>query len=324
MKLRFGAFFLSLALIMPLTLPVSASTQSVDDILSDFHVEILDAVLERQDGRTVNGVSDNSDNIRHETVQKLQKLGYSAYEVTGSTYDDIQEVLRTDLSALGLKKNCSYVIVVGDDSNRPSQSRSTIGSTYNYTYNGTTYKMRTVKITSADDPNYQQASSVNLLSSHSDSVVQALLDATISAYTSVIGVPKVFGTIASLTGLTKVNLTSSKSTAVFHAGSTWTRTFTQVWDDNFSAWTYGSSIEYVTKVCHINGLKYNSSLDCYEEYTSGKQQDVTKSPHYDSNTWRNEQAIIGLLNAWPVFYDKAGDAYYKYDSRIIVTHREGF
>lgn len=304
------------------TIPVSASsTISVDSILSDFHSEVLDVVLDQPNSRAA---SDNLNTIRSETVQKLLKLGFEAYEVTRNNFDEMQESLNTDFAMLGLSKDCSYILVVGDDTGTASMARSKIGSTYNYVYNGTTYTMRTIKITSADDSNYMQATPINLLTSHSEAFVQALLDATIGLYTTVLGVPAWIGTIASLTGLTEVNLTATDSTAVYHAGTTWTRTFTQVWDDNFNAWTYGSSVEYATQVCHINGLIYNASTNEYEDYTSGKEKHVTYSQYYYSSTWKNEKAIIGLLSAMPIFYDKTGDACYEKDSVIIVRHREGF
>lgn len=326
MKTRFIALILCFALIISLQLPASATTvTSVDEILSDFHTEIFDAIQGKQNTRTAgNDATESIAEIQHSTVLKLQSLGYDAYEITSSNYDDMQDTLDTDLSVLGLSKECSYIVVVGNNAVESSNTRSTIGSTYTYTYDGTTYTMRTIKVTSADDSNYMQATSKDLMTSHSDSVVQALLDATIGAYAELLGVPSVFGTIASLTGLTKVNLTPAKSTATYNAGSTWTRTYTQVWDDNFSAWTYGSCVEYVTQVCYVNGLSYNATTDRYEEYTTGKQQDVTRSQYYYSSTWKNEQAIIGLLTAWPVFYDKTGDAYYTYKSSTIITHKEGF
>lgn len=322
MKLRVVALALSIIMIISLSLPVSATmVKSADEILSDFHSESLEVV---QKQRNTRAISNDLGILRHETVQELQKCGYDAYEVTGSNYDDIQATLNTDLSGLGLNKDCSYIIVVGDNTTETSGARSTIGSTYNYTYNGTTYTMRTIKITSVDDSNYMQATQKDLLTSHGDAVVQALLDTTISAYMTFLGVPTVFGTIASLAGLTKVNLTAAKATATFHAGTTWTRTFTQVWDDNFDAWTYGSSVEYSKQVCYVNGLKYNASLDSYEAYTTGNKQKTTYSQYYNSSTWKNEQAIIGLLNAWPVFYDKTGDACYEHNSTVVVKHREGF
>lgn len=322
MKSRICALFLCVAMIASLSLPASATTtKSVDDNFSTFHSEIFDAV---QNQLSTEAISNDLEMRRHETVQELRRQGYDAYEVTGSNYDNIEATLNTDLSAIGLSDEFSYIVVVGDNTGVSSDSRSTIGSTYNYTYNGTTYTMRTMKITSADDPNYLQSTSKDLMSSHSSSVIQALLDATIGAYMSFFGVPMIFGTIASITGLTAVDLTSNSATAVFHASTAWTRTFTQVWDNNLNAWTYGSSVEYAQQICFFDGLRYNAELNTIERYESGVKEKITYSQYYNSSTWKNEKAIIGLLTAMPVFYDKTGDACYEYDSSVIVRHREGF
>jgi hypothetical protein len=307
--------------------PISASaatTSSVDEILSNFHIEVHEALRNQKNTRTASGnTSSDLEAIRHETVEKLQKLGYEAYEVTGSNYDAVGDTLNTDFTTLGLSKGCSYIVVVGNDASNSQQTRSTIGNTFYYTYQGVKYTLRTIKITSADDSNYMQATSVDLLPNHTENVIQALLDATIGAYTA-LGVPTIFGTIASLTGLTRVNLGGQNATAIFHGGTTWTRHFTQVWDSNMSAWTYGSSVETATQVSYVNGLKYNATTDQYAQYTSTSKSVVTYSPNFGSPTWQNEKAIIGLLSAMPIFYDKTGDAYYTYNSSRVITHREGF
>lgn len=303
-------------------IPVSAnSTTSLDSILADFHSEVLDVAQAQSNSRTVSG---DLNNIRLGAVQRIKELGLEAYEVTSTNFVTIQEALNTDLAMLGLSKDCSYILVVGDGTTTSSTARSTTGSTYNYTYNGTTYKMRTITITSADDSNYMQATAVDLLTSHTTSFLEGLLDGIIGMYTEYLGVPEWIGSLASLTGLKVDELSNKNSTAIYHAGTAWTRTFTQVWDDNLGAWTYGSSVEYSTQVCHVNGIKYDKDQNEPVDYTTEKERIVTRSQYYYSYTWKNEQAIIGLLTAMPIFYDKTGDAYFVRDSKVIVRHREGF
>lgn len=225
---------------------------------------------------------------------------------------------------MGLNKDCSYILVVGDNSSDITQPRYTIGNTFYYTYQGVKYTLRSIKITSADDSNYREISWENLLVNHTENILQALLDATIGAYTAALGIPTIWGDIASLTGLTTVNLRNSEATAIYHASTNWTRHFIQVWDSNMSAWTYGSSIETATQLSYISGTKYNPILDVCEQYTSDYKQLVSYSPNFGSTTWQQEKAIISFLNGTPIIYDKTGNAYYTYNSSIIITHTEGF
>jgi len=332
MKSRLISILLSFTLIVSVTLPASASaselpSKSVEEILSEFHsrsFELTQSQTNRPSTLTDN-TSESLASIRHETVNELLNLGYSAYEVTSSTYDTVEETLNTDLSNFGLQKDSSYIVIVGDTTAGTAQSRKTTGPSFYYTYGGIQYKLRTVTVTGNDSSNYIQTTPVNLLKSHTDEVVENMLNATIGAYATALGVPAIFGTIGSITGLTTVHFVSAQAaTAVFQAGSAWTRVFTQVWDNNYETWVAGSSVEYVNKTCCINGMKYVASINACAPYMTEQKNDVSYSRNFDSDKWRNENAVIAFRGAFPNISDSVGDVHYTRDSKVIVTHRGGF
>lgn len=302
--------------------------ESVQEILSDFNIKNLKLAMSQSNAPTTfqsSSASENLASIRHETVNKLSDLGYSVYEVTSNTYDNVEKALNTDLSSLGLQKGASYIVVVGGDKTDGSQARQSTSTSYSYTYDGKQYTLRTLTVTGTDSASYIQASAVDLLTKHSDTIIENMLNAIVAAYAEAAGVPKIIGTIASITGLNAVHFTSSDtSTAIYNGGSSWTRVFTQVWDDNYNQWVSGSSVESVTQLCYISGVKYDSSKNQCVPYSSLNKTVVTNSENYNNAKWRNDNAIVAFRGSFPRIHDPSGDAYYLYDSKIIITHRDGF
>ncbi len=331
------ASLLSVAIIFSLATPCFASgsisscespAESVQEILSDFNFKSLKLAMSQSNVQSTfqsSGISENLVSIRHETVSKLSDLGYSVYEVTSNTYDIVEEALNTDLSSLGLKKGASYIVVVGGSETDGPQVKQGTSETYSYTYGGKQYTLRRVTITGNDSPSYVQVSSVDLLEKHSDTIIENLLNATIGAYAEAAGVPKIIGTIAALTGLQPVHFMSSNdSSAIYHGGSSWTRVFTQVWDDNYDQWISGSSVESVAQLCYVDGVRYDSSKKQCVHYESLNETVVTDSDNYGSSEWRNDNAVIAFEGAIPRIHDPSGDAFYVYDSKVVITHRDGF
>lgn len=327
---------LCIALIVATVLPVSVtavqSKESVEKILAEFQSKVFEAKQTKQHSFANNGTYDDLDMLQSQTIQKLRDNGYDAYGITNANYDSAQELFNTNFSDIGLKKECSYIVIVGNPdsgmSSINSRSRSTVGSTYSYTHKGVTYTMRTVTVTSSDDPNYHQMSEVDLLTSRTDSFIQILLNASLESFAEYLGISKVFGTIRLMMDIVgiEVDFSGDDCLARLNAGTAWTRTFTQVWNDNFNTWEYGSSVEQADQLCTVTGMAFVHEAGQYQELKGPKKRIIVKSANYDSFTWKNSQAITSMLSGMPVVYDKTGDIHYrlKENSKILVTHREGF
>lgn len=305
----------------------SATPKSVEEILAEFQEKSFDlARLSDGDIAPLTAqTTEDFDSIRQETVAKLVSLGYTAYEVTDDTYDSVENILNTDLSSMGMQRDSSYIVVLGRSSSEKSRSGKAYDDSYSYTYGGETYKLRDVTVTSADSPNYSQISTVDLLESNTDTFIENMLNAAVSAYATALGVPAIFGTIGSITGLTTIHFSSSKrSSAIFNAGSSWTREFTQAWNSDFETWEQGSYVEYVRKACVISGMRYDSTVNRCVPYDSNEESDISYSKNYHDETWRKDNAVIALRGGLPVIRDSVGDIYYEYDSDVIVKHRGNF
>lgn len=330
MKSRIIALFISFILIasmLPSALASAIPSRSAEEILTEFHHKSF-TLIQPQANNSLSiatHTSENLDNIRHETVATLVDNGYDAYEVTSSTYDTVEEFLNTDLSSMGLQKDSSYIVILGAINREMPQGRSSAEASYSHTYGGVTYTLRDVTVTSTDSANYAQISAKDLLERRSDAIIEGMINAAVSAYATAVGVPAIFGTIGSITGLTTIHFTSSQnSTAIFHAGSAWTRIFTQVWDNEYNSWVQGSCVEYVKKTCYVNGMRYDSTANECVPYISDYKAHTSYSSNYSDKTWRKDNAVIAFRGAFPLLLDSVGDICYEYDSKVIITHRGGF
>lgn len=298
------------------------STDTVlEDILSSYHLQMQNVTSDKSLG-VLNAVESSRREIQEETVRVLNEAGYEAYDVNPSTFDELQIVLATDFNALGLESSSSYIIVIEGEGNDNTAPYATAGSSFTHTYGGTTYTMRYLTVTAADDPAYGKADTVDVLASSSQSAITNCLNTALSAYISAVSSP--LGTVASLCGLdvSKFN-TSKTSTLSLNGGSNWTRIYTQVWSTYDNAWALGSCVEYVKANAYMSGQYYSASQNKYVAVPTNAKSATAYSSNYSDTTWRKNQAAIGF-NSSSIKYNTVGDAAYKYGSSTKITHRENF
>ena len=142
---------------------------TIEEILNDFHQKAFETQMTAEaDAPSTysRGSSAGSKTLEQETVDTLNAAGYTAYNVTGDNYDSLESTLKTDFSAMGLSKNSSYIVVIsGEDRSNSNNPNSRLGNipeydlidpgggglpSFEYTYNGKTYSMRYVTVTTAD------------------------------------------------------------------------------------------------------------------------------------------------------------------------------
>lgn len=182
--------------------------------------------------------------------------------------------------------------------------------------------MRYFTITAADDPAYGKASSLNVLSSNSQTLIKNCLDTAISTY--IYAVSSGLGTVASICGLSVSNFsTSQTSTLSMNGGTNWTREYIQVWSDYDNLWLFGSCVEYVTASSYMSGQYYSASQNKYVAVPNNTKSTTKYSSKYNDSTWRKERAVFGCLNLW-IQYDLVGDVEYRYGGSTKITHRESF
>lgn len=325
---KITSLFLSVVLLLPL-LPYAANAtpaeqaaleNEVISILDDFHTKSQQA--QKNENRTTYSMTDcESNKIRKETVQALQDAGYEAYDVTRDSFEQVEQALCTDLDAIGLSKDYSYIIVISGE-NAPSPSTrdaygGTPGSSFSYTYNGTTYTMRYMTVTAANVPAYGKVSTVNLLESRSRTVIMNCLNTVITTFLDAAWSP--LGTVASLLGFDISNFAPDETASLtLNAATNWTRVFTQVLDPYDEGWFYGSSVEYAKTSCYLSGYYYKASTNAYTPVNADERTATEYSEHFYDAAWRKRTAIDSLFAI--TTYDTVGPIKYAYGSVVKVTH----
>lgn len=324
---------LLVVVIMVLGIPVSAAdvvettqTASVEEILSDFHIKLHAAKVAANNNARSASNSDNN-KLLEDTVKTLTDAGYEAYSVTGATFEAVEEALDTDLSAIGLDPNYSYIVVAeGEPLN--TNTRDALGGTpstsFSYTYNGKTYTMRYLTVTAADDPAYGKTDEYDLLESAFGDFVVRCLDASIQVTLDYIANPVPLGTVAGLLGFSVGNIdTSSPMSLRLEGSANWTRVFTQVLDPSDGLWIYGSCVEYVNSLLAMSGSYYKAATNRYTTIAKEIDVDTVYSDEYFDLDWRKEKGAYGAVNYWTQ-YDTVGAVRFHYDGDVVITLLENF
>lgn len=299
---------------------------SVEQILSDFHIKLHTAKTAANDNSRAASNSDNN-KLLEDTVKTLTDAGYEAYSVTGTTFEAVEEALDTDLSAIGLDPNYSYIVVADGEPPNTSTRDALYGTpspSFSYTYNGKTYTMRYLTVTAADDPAYGKTDDYDLLESDFDDFIVRCLDTSIQMTLDNIAAPVPLGTIAGLLGLSVGDIdTSSPMSLRLEGSANWTRVFTQVFDPSDDAWIYGACVEYVNSLLAMTGSYYKAATNRYTTFAKEIDVDTVYSDEYFDLDWRKEKGAYGAVNYWTQ-YDTAGAVRFRYGGDVVITLLENF
>lgn len=293
-----------------------------EEIMNEYYsarIEIL-----QSDNAVISLYNSELDILKNERNQALLDAGYTIYEVNNNNIDFIEAELETDLGEIGLDDGGEYLIVLGKDMQEGVNGDAS--SSFTYTYNGKTYTMRTLTVTANSDeasPLYVQASDVDLLSSSAQTVITNALNTVIYACVSAASTP--LGTIASICGFDISRFyPNSQVTMRLNAASNWTREYTQVYDDYYKTWTYGSYVENVYCLTYISGSYYKASDNLMDTFPEDKSGERIYSAQYYNSTWRRQQAAIAFSSGSVCIADRTGAVQYKYDDKVKITHPENF
>lgn len=280
----------------------SAPHPDIQRIFDDFHTRCME--IESESSTKSRATTDTErlySLAKSEAIAQLEDAGYWAYDINSNTYDSIEDTLSTDLSQMGLDPNGSYIIVIAGEepsinaSSSSPQSRTTILPSFTHTYNGYTCTLRYVYVTASDYSGYSQANSVSIINNSNGSQIieNALNSLVTSAIDSISGyIP--FGTIASICGLSLVNFNTSLSTTmILHGDATWTREYTQVYEENSDVWLSWVSVDYVVVRTFMSGSYYVAHTNIRKNIPDNLKIESRYSEHYNDVSWRKNQAIWG-------------------------------
>ncbi len=301
MKLRkFVASGLLLAMVsnsIPLTSVAAVDTPvsiSKEAIMNEYRQNVAEAYAISATPAQV-----NVESYMKQTVHKLNAAGFEAYYVSSETYDEVETELKTDLSDMQLSPEYSYIITLGEDS---PETRERYGNEYSYTYNGTTYTMRTVTVDASDgDVRYSQSKPVDMLSTFGDELIQSILNTVITSYADYVS-GGVLGTLADILGFDYTDYQpSNQNTLTATCYVEWTRTYHQVLSPYDSYWYNGAYTEYADYGMDIDGRLYNNNKGRYDIVSEKNAvEERLTAPNYTNKAAVNRSAVVGFLGGYIV------------------------
>ena len=286
---------------------------TIEEILNDYHQKTLESRTANERGAAANysrNSNSGSKSLEQETVDILTAAGYEAYNVTSDNYATLETELKTDFAEMGIDPNGSYIVAVGgQDSNITKSDSRAINlpseedfggqdGSFTYTYNGTTYIMRFVTVTAADDPGFRVSTAYSLSNiDNKPNIIGDILSTTLSmAIDSKTGkIP--IGTILSLLGgwIPRDNqgnlLVLDSNTIIIHAETVWTRNYIQIWHSGYGRWYTAQSSAYANSLAYCAGTAYDSALNRPVPVIGEPQSKTTYALYYNNTEQRKIIAV---------------------------------
>jgi len=317
----------------------ASAKPTVEEILNEYHKAAFEAqyAAEADTSATYSprsGLGDKT--LEQETVDTLNAAGYEAYNVTPANYSALEDQLNTDFADMGLDPDGSYIIAIHGEDSASSNTANGVSpraivpppiddhigrTTFDYTYNGTTYTMRYVTVTPTENSNLIQIHdrSVQLLNQNPDNVSLPFINLTLTALSFVPAV-STQATILSLlfSSIPNVDLTVPRSIA-YTPTSLWTITYTQVYHSEDQAWKSSTAIEYVIPQCFIDYYYYDPTIQLVVRSSVTSQLPTIYSEHYNDQEHMKQIAAIAFERG-ACAVDPVEEVVYKYNGNVAATH----
>ena len=283
--------------------------------------------------------------IIQETISDLQSAGYIAYNVVASNYNHLENSLNTNFSELGLDPNESYIITIHGENtagNLRSNGITVLGaptednlddgsSSFPYTYNGVTYYMRYVTVTPSSNSELRCTSTYALdRIPTKPNYIGDIITTLIAMYIDAVSGKVPLGTIASLLGewatdgTNENNLQLEGDQIVIHAGSSWTKSYIQVWNDIYDIWQTRQCSEYAYTTAYGSGMALNELTEQFEPVIGATISKTTYSYKYNNTNQRKIDAVQAFL-ANTAYYTYTGDLdFYLVDPEDADTLNWGY
>jgi len=319
---------------------------TMEDVLSQFHTQVHsvnvyyeEAVLQMEEMQSNHVEYDDRVFLEHhllvqereagvslaseQAVSMLNRMGYDAHFVTSDTFAMTENLLQTDLQEMGLDPQFSYIIVIGDVASGDAASLQVIPE-FNHVWNGMTFRMRSLTVTSSDDPWMRMSSTSSLLPTNPTlTVVERVLNAALDIVIGEFPIP-FLGTIFALGGF-GVNLrqpAARDANLSIFGGSGWNLMITQVWSDWSGRWWPGSTTEWVSVDTHVAGQIWCNSNNRFIPASQVNTNRVSVSPRHHDITWRRNSAAQGYWHSTRI-RDEIRRVTFRHDGVVRITHNRG-
>lgn len=330
------AVFLICAMLIPFSSAVAADKDTVmptiDEILSAYHQKALQEQT-NPSARSAGSRSGSGKTLEQETVDELTAAGYEAYNVTAENYTSLEAALKTDFGDMGLDPEGSYIVVIHGEETQDNtngarglddivQNPGDIsGGTppVSYTYNGTTYYMRYVTVTAADNNQLGMTSYIELLDMCDAQDIYEYLGIPVSIAALIPGFTMV-GVVYDLFGLLPDADLPGFESMLYQGGTNWTVTYVQVYDSLLKEWRFRYSVEYVTMRYFTTSTYYNSETNEYVQLNNSGSYPTVYSENYHNTSLIKHNAALAAANngRW---VDAVDEVRYAWGDEVVITHQ---
>ena len=338
------AMILACTMLVSISPAVAAENASakptVEEILNEYHRAAFEAQC-TDDAATAATYSPRSGHssktLEQETVDTLNAAGYEAYNVTPANYNTLEGQLNTDFADMGLDPEGSYIIVIhGEDSDNSNTANSNgsraivpapdpggTPSSFNYTYNGTTYTMRYVTVTAAENLALAQISNpVQLLDICPEDLTSEVLNLILSV-SSLIPALSIYSSEITLLSLLISTIPNAEITRprslTYKAKSSWYAKYTQVYHSGNEEWKLCAGVEYVIPQYEIEYDFTDPLTGLWDvEEVQGQLTTIYSEHYYDNEYIKQVAAMAFEYNTFSM--DAVDRVVYEYYGSVIATH----
>ena len=318
-----------------------ASQLTIEEILNEYHQKAMEAqTFSKSDSATTwsRNNSSNTKTLEQETVETLTLAGYEAYSVTASNYGQLEADLNTDFAEMGLDPDSSYIMVINDEASQISVGRAAGGSDIvqnpgdmdggsgiRYTYEGTTYTMRSVTIASNADSCLRLSTSYAFLEENDSAdyisdVLSFLASWGIDSVCYGLPVTGVY-TLWQNWSVDEVYSVLDESKPNLLAATSWTLRYTQVWDDALGRWVTSQCSSYANTNARVTGYVYNNESAEFDVIDSGNKSVTVYSSYYNSYEYY-ALAARGFIEG-VIYRDYANVGFYFFNSNDVCINIDG-
>ncbi len=335
LKRKLTALALSFAMLASFPSAVAADEPSaqptVEEILSEYHAKAFAA---QQQGEVAPASSrsrqSNTKTLEQETVDALNAAGYTAYNVTAESYEALEKELKTDFGAMGMQENGSYIVVIEgtesdatpDDGVQPASTISpeielgqpddTGAYPATYTYNGVTYDVRFITVTSAEggwsDRTESTLGEMGLAHKTWKELAEFCLLTVLDNLAQ--------GPYASIASLLAKLVTDdgvihlSPGAMNVFAYTTWNRQFIQVYWRDKGYWCGAQCSEYANITAYTSGAVLNESTNFFDIVQGDTIKNTIYSADYFDINKRLYDAVSAMVHGANIPHDRVDVKFY--------------
>lgn len=316
------AIFVSIS---PAVVAVSTPEKpTIEEILSEYHqAAFQEQNADKQTAGSTYSPRSNSKTLEQETVDTLNAAGYEAYNITSTNYEALELQINADFDDMGLDRDSSYIVIISGEYSNNSNTASNItpraivpapdpggGGPFTYTYNGTTYTMRYITVTAAQESNLKKDFSYsfnkNQFSENWATIHEAIISYCVDS-ASRVPIASILSLMTTLANDGNFRILDSDQLTIL--GTTnWTLRYVQIYDEGKSQWISSQVSEYANSQCRCAGYLYNAATNTSQFYSGHETAFKTYSELYRNLAQCRIDAVVAYTHSnGAIQRDETGD-----------------